>query len=716
MAQQPPKLIAGRYEIIAEIGRGGMGLVARAYDHRLDTEVAVKVLRDDLAKDSGDKDSLIKEARVLARLTHPSIVRLFDLAETEVGLMLVLEYVRGPNLAHVMESRGRLTIPEYLHVMRQVCAGLAAAHAEGVIHRDLKPPNLLVAPRMPQASGAEFLLNSAIKITDFGISKLLASKAQATAVVAATSAAGTPIFMAPEQFAGRPCTPATDIYALGVITYLALSGRPPFVSDNVRELAFQHFQATAKPIPECSPEVNSVILRALAKVPAERFQSATDFLDAIEDACQPAPSLRTAEPPILEPDGLDHAAAWLGRHWWKLALGSVAILAGVITLVIQQNPQPPLGRTPAAFQPSLGRIVRLPTDLDVVPTAALLPPAIVAEPQTAHPGPRTAPHGLWSALLDTDDFHAGALIDGVSAEGTVYIRDEGSKSLWAVNDSGLKWGYRAPEPPDLLKLGVHLTSWPNGSHIDFRDPGRVWLAACSSDCFGVVFNPAGAGGIYNQVPVALRSPEPPAEAVSSRFQVVDPQNGHWPVEHPRLRYNSRLGVVSLVSVDRGWSIPLDSRPTQAVETAGKLQVLTFSSKIYAIDASGKVEWTYQTPEIQMLRPLPSGVLLLLAGKSHQTLEAVRSGNKLWDFGTRGWIRDIGPVDATGALYLVSDAGNQLAFYGIDREGKPMWSMLWSGLTSSSERLWLDAAGRLYLSGGRFEVDNKARKGVVCLVE
>ena len=98
MAEQG-RMIAGRYEVLEEIGRGGMGLVARAYDHRLATEVAIKVLRQDLSKDSGDKDSLIKEGRVLARLTHPSIVRLFDLADTEIGLMLVLEYVKGPNLA-----------------------------------------------------------------------------------------------------------------------------------------------------------------------------------------------------------------------------------------------------------------------------------------------------------------------------------------------------------------------------------------------------------------------------------------------------------------------------------------------------------------------------------------------------------------------------------------------------------------------------------------
>ena len=728
MASQP-NWIAGRYEILAEIGRGGMGLVVRAYDHRLDTEVAIKLLRKDLAKDSGDKDSLIKEARVLARLTHPSIVRLFDLAETEIGLMLILEFVRGPNFAQVLDIRGRLTIDEFLHVARQVCAGLAAAHAEGVIHRDLKPPNLLVAPGLPQATGPEFLLHSRIKITDFGISKLLATKVHAAAGAspatdATTSAAGTPVFMAPEQFAGRPCTPATDVYALGVIAYLALSGRPPFLSDNVRELAFQHFQATAEPIKDCAPQVNAVIQHALAKAPGERFQSAMDFLAALESACAPTPPPPPlfVEPPILEPDGLDRAAAWLGRNWWKLAVGFLVLLMAFALLVKQvPAPQPkPFGPLSEGPRPSLGKLIDLPADLDVVPVAQTLPVPIVGPTVAPRPGPRKVPHAIWTGLLDSDDFHSSAAVDGVSPDGIVYIRDEGSKSLWAVNDSGLKWGFRAPEPANLARFGVHAPSWPESSHVDFRDLGRVWLASCpdsKAGCDAVVFNAAGKGGKYDQLPSALRVRVGERSQISSDFREDDAQNGHWPDDHPQLRYSSRLGTVALYGAGEGWTAPLDSRASKAVQASGRWIVATAHDTIYSIDSLGRVEWTYSSPSpIQSIEVHVSGGVLLLSGKGHESIQSIRSGAKQWEFNSPGWIREIGPIDGTGAMYLAATSGNNLAFYGIDTAGKTMWSMFWGGRTTSTESLRLDDAGRLYLSNAIFEVGSKARKGVVCLAE
>jgi serine/threonine protein kinase len=729
--------IAERYEILEEIGRGGMGLVARAYDHRLETEVAIKVLLRDLAKDSGDKDSLIKEARVLARLTHPSIVRLFDLADTEIGLMLILEYVRGPNFAQVLEMRGRLTEIEFLSVARQVCAGLTAAHAEGVIHRDLKPPNLLVSPRVALSNSPEYLMNAAIKITDFGISKLLASRLAAAegmpaASDGATKAAGTPIFMAPEQFAGRPCTPATDIYALGVITYMALSGRPPFYSDNVRDLARQHFQETADPIVDCSPQVNAVIQCALAKLPGERYQTAADFLHALEVACAPPPPPFAEplypQPPILEPDGLDRAAGWVGRHLRKFVVGAVATLGILITLAIWNGPLSQSvgtrGGSERPARPLLGKILDLPPDLDPVSTVKSLPAAMLGPPEPARPGPRKAPHALWTALVHADSAHTGPFVDGVSPDGIVLVRDEGAKSLWAIHETSFKWGFRAPFR-ERFRFVAHAAPWPDGSSADFRDSGRIWLASCSNPkigCEGVVFNAKGEGGVYDQIPDSVRDRAAKAAvAVSSVFSKDDAQNGHWPnFEDPGLRYISRLGSVSLRGVDREWAIQLDGLPVSAVSARGHRLVATEQNTIYSINPEGRVLWKYSSPDrVNSMQVLPSpGAFeaLVMAGKDHQVVRAIGAGVQRWEVNTRGWIRNAGAVDSTGAMYFVSLSNDEMELLGISPEGKRMWSMIWAIYPSWQESLRLDDSGRLYLTGWQLDVNGKTRRGVMCLVE
>ena len=254
-------------------------------------------------------------------------MRLFDLAETEFGLMLVLEFVRGPNLAQVLKARSRLTETELLFIMRQICSGLDAAHAEGIIHRDLKPPNLLVAADSDSWESfkkgvctSSFLLNAKVKITDFGISKLLASRAEVNAGVpggdGTWSSAGTPLFMSPEQFQGQPSTPETDIYALGVVAYQAISGALPFSGEDVETLAQKHLSETPKPIEGCSPRVNRAILRAMSKRPEDRFSSARAFLAALEGTAE-----ATAALPGWEPDALDRVEMWIKSHVAGVSMG-----------------------------------------------------------------------------------------------------------------------------------------------------------------------------------------------------------------------------------------------------------------------------------------------------------------------------------------------------------------------------------------------------------
>ena len=685
MADNP--LIGGRYEIRAEIGRGGMGMVALAYDYRLDTEVAVKVLRQDLAKDSGEKDSLNKEARVLARLSHPSIVRLFDLADTEIGLMLILEYVRGPNLSQVLRHRKKLTIAELLHVMRQICDGLAVAHAVGVIHRDLKPPNILVAAAMTDVGAPEFLLRSTVKITDFGISKLLASKLETAAtplVPDKTTIAGTPLFMAPEQFAGLASSPATDIYALGVIVYIALAGHPPFVGNDMTQLARQHFEAIPAPIADCGESVNAVIQKALAKAPDQRFPTAIDFYRALEAACNPSRPPVAPELPMLQPDGLDRASDWLYRSRWRIA-GCVLVLFVAAVWLIATHARPATSarlEQEAAAHPSLGKIIHLPEDLDVDPADGKAPALSAGISMEKHTGPQRLPHIVWTAWTEEHDVLEFLRLDGVAGDGTAFIRDDASQSLWAVNDLGVKSGFRTPLPSNPAYAGANNPNWPS----------------------------------YRSLSPSLRPALPPMFPTSSDFTALDAQNGQWPNPKPQFRYNSRLGVATLSSTDEHWTSQVDSQPAQALTANQKTLVLTKQNVVYSFDKGGRLEWNYASSDVvhQMAR-LPSGIVLLLAGREQQTIRAIRGGTKQWEFTARDWIRDFGVVDSAGSLYFVT-SGYQLSLYALSAGGKPLWSCLWDSPTSHLESLRIDAAGRLYMSGARFEIAGVTRRAVICLAE
>ena len=258
-------LIAGRYQVLAVLGRGGMGEVLLAHDQRLDMDVAIKRVPAQLASEPLLKAALTAEAKILARLNDPRIVRLFDLADTHDGLLVVLEYVCGPSLGAVLRARGSLTETEVVHVLRDVSGGVTAAHRHNVIHRDLKPANILL--ELPEGRRMDFIaegklppdvLDARAKVADFGIAKVL----QTTPTQTIFSTAGSPAYMAPEQFRGEVPSPETDVYALGIIAYELLAGFPPFAAG---DLAHQHQAIPPRPLAGCSPQRTQVVLRALAK-------------------------------------------------------------------------------------------------------------------------------------------------------------------------------------------------------------------------------------------------------------------------------------------------------------------------------------------------------------------------------------------------------------------------------------------------------------------
>jgi serine/threonine-protein kinase len=267
----PGDILANRYKIDKLLGRGGMGAVFRAHDEVLGEDVALKVISSAWAGDERDMiDRFRREASAARKVSSPNVIRIHDLGEAPGGLLYIsMEYFPGSTLGDVISKRGSLDTTEGRDMLRQICDGLHAAHSAGVIHRDLKPQNVLVGER------------NSVKIIDFGLAKAsFMSGMTATGLIM-----GTPHYMSPEQIRGKAVDARSDIYALGALTYHAVTGRPPFDGDNAIAIGFAHCTEPAvapKQLrPKLSDELNDAIMTALAKEPRDRPQSAEEFRTAL---------------------------------------------------------------------------------------------------------------------------------------------------------------------------------------------------------------------------------------------------------------------------------------------------------------------------------------------------------------------------------------------------------------------------------------------------
>ena len=258
----PSLSIADRYTLIGQISVGGMGEVWRARDEVLGRDVAVKVLHARYASDPTFLERFRNEARHTAALSHPGIAGVFDYGEIGDMAFLVMEYVAGEPLSQLLARTGALPVNRTLDIVGQAGLALQAAHEAGVIHRDVKPGNLLVRP------------DGVVKVTDFGIARVV----DAAPVTQTGMLIGTAAYLSPEQAGGRPVTPASDVYSLGVVAYECLSGRQPFVADSAVATAAAHLTTTPPPLPDSVPEpVTSFVMRALDKDPLRRQRDAGDF-------------------------------------------------------------------------------------------------------------------------------------------------------------------------------------------------------------------------------------------------------------------------------------------------------------------------------------------------------------------------------------------------------------------------------------------------------
>jgi serine/threonine-protein kinase len=323
MAVEPGQRIGDRYTLVGRLGGGGMADVWLADDEMLGRQVALKFLHERFAQDANFVERFRREAQSAAGLQHPNVVGVYDRGETDGRHWIAMEYVEGASLKDLIE-RG-LSVPEAVEIVRQVLAGTKFAHDRGIIHRDLKPQNVLV-DREGRA-----------RVVDFGIARAGASEITQTG-----SVLGTAQYLSPEQAQGLETGVPSDLYSIGVLLYECLTGRVPFEADSPVAVALKQISEPPRRPSEANPQIppalDAVVLRALAKDPANRFQSADEFMAAL-DAAEVDPSGGTAlaaavaeaPPAALLDDGWE---PWYRRKW-VIALAVLALLlAGVAAFAL----------------------------------------------------------------------------------------------------------------------------------------------------------------------------------------------------------------------------------------------------------------------------------------------------------------------------------------------------------------------------------------------
>lgn len=288
----------GRYEIIGELGQGAMGVVYKAKDPLIDRILAIKTISLNLAMDEREEYEarFYQEAKAAGRLSHPNIVTVYDVGKSGDIAYIAMEFLQGRELRDILNEGKILPVREVLDIVRQVALGLAYAHEHGIVHRDVKPSNIMV------------IRDGHVKITDFGIARMASSTVQTqTGVVL-----GSPKYMSPEQVVGKPLDQRSDLFSLGVMLYEMLTGEPPFSGDSINAVMYQTMNTTPPPPSTANPDVpqmlDFIVSKALAKGLEDRYQNATEFaadLRACRDTLpRPSDTEKTTKAPSLMPDAI----------------------------------------------------------------------------------------------------------------------------------------------------------------------------------------------------------------------------------------------------------------------------------------------------------------------------------------------------------------------------------------------------------------------------
>jgi beta-lactam-binding protein with PASTA domain/predicted Ser/Thr protein kinase len=318
-------LLGGRYSLAETIGIGGMAEVFRGTDVRLGRDVAVKVLRADLARDPSFHARFRREAQSAASLNAPCIVSVYDTGDQAGVPYIVMEYVEGRTLRDVLQTEGRLLPQRALEVVADICTALDVAHAAGIVHRDIKPANVMLTPR------------GEVKVMDFGIARAIADTSSTMTQTAAVI--GTAAYLSPEQARGEHVDERSDIYSTGCLLYELVTGTPPFTGDSPVAVAYQHVREDPTPPSAYDdtmpPQVDAVVLKAMAKNPVNRYQSADEMREdllraAAGDDVLATPYLAESAVSIAPGDGLRLPRE---RRRGPLLALFIALLIAVIVLV-----------------------------------------------------------------------------------------------------------------------------------------------------------------------------------------------------------------------------------------------------------------------------------------------------------------------------------------------------------------------------------------------
>ncbi len=373
-----------RYTVERKLGSGGMATVFLAHDTVLDRPVAVKVLATHLADDDQFRERFLREARLAAKFVHPNVVQVYDADEDERGPFIVMEYVEGHTLSEELRHRGRLPPAEAVGIGVQVCAALDAAHAAGLVHRDIKPQNILLRP------------DGRVKIADFGIARSLA----ATRHTEIGTVLGTAAYLAPEQARGEEVTPAADIYSLGVVLYELLTGRTPFEADTLPELLLKREHGELVPprdlVPGIPLALERVVMRCLALHPEHRPSSAAALARELEGGSDEPPTVPMAAVTLVRTSR---------KRGLLVALAAVIALVAVAAALALRGGSHPSAAPPTTAPPTTTAATTTAATTTAATTTAPAPPPTTADQALA------AVHAAIAQAAASGQLDSGALDD-----------------------------------------------------------------------------------------------------------------------------------------------------------------------------------------------------------------------------------------------------------------------------------------------------------------